>query len=244
MQRTFYFVEPKSKLRELYNILHIPFTLMCLSFVAAGVLLYKPVDPVILAGSLIAYFFGLGIGAHALDQTSEIGSRYVTHLTKKELLFLTAVSLAIAIALGIYATLKYHLTYLPVFIALEGLFAVGYPKGEWFGGKLHNDISFSISFGFLPVLCGYYVASHHLSLQSIVLALIASVASHIEITISRYVRKIRKELRSGFLTLGSTKISVDNVEFVYSKFVERPERALKLVCILSYLLPFFTFLVR
>jgi len=239
-RRTWYFIEPKTKLHEFYNLLHLPYTFMCLSFLASGFFLSKEVNWIIFTGALVAYFFGLGIGAHSLDQTSKTGSRYVKLLTRKELLIIGSLSLIIAILLGIYATIVFNLYLLPLLIIIQGIFAVAYPIGELFKGYLHNDTSFAIGFGFLPPVIGYYANTSEISIAVIVLALFCFTISYIEILLSRYVRRVRKEIGKGILEFGDeVYISVNklNIKFIQKRFLERPEKALEALCILSYLLP-------
>ena len=54
--------------RDLATLLHVPYTLWHLSYVAIGASLAAAVDWQRLGGTIVAFALGLGIGAHALDE--------------------------------------------------------------------------------------------------------------------------------------------------------------------------------
>lgn len=70
-----WYAGPDSVLGELWTLLHPPYTLMVLSFVVLGAALAPAISWAFLMGTLIAYFLGLGLGAHLLDQIPGMGSR-------------------------------------------------------------------------------------------------------------------------------------------------------------------------
>lgn len=225
MKRTWYAAEG-SKFAEFWTILHLPYTLMSLSFLAIGF----GIDGVhrwnVFAWIMLAYFLGLGIAAHAIDQLPGQGSSYVKYLTPMELMQIGAGAVGIAVMIGITVMVNLRAWHLLWLIPLQTFFVFAYPLSKFIKGKFHNDISFAVSFGALPVMVGYYINTLTFTAEFIPWALVAALISGIEILLSRYVRQVRKDY-SGILSLR----------------VDKPELALKFLCILSYLLAVI-FLVR
>ncbi len=99
IERTWYASEG-SRWAEFLTILHPPYTGMVLCYVVLGALLVPEIHAGRLLWMVIAYFLGLGIGAHALDQLS--GRPYGRSFTIPELWGLAIGTLAVAIAIGAY----------------------------------------------------------------------------------------------------------------------------------------------
>lgn len=226
-KQTFYQLEG-SKWAELWTILHLPYTFMALSFLVVGFSILKPVNYTVLVGALIAYFLGLGVAAHALDQLPKMGSSYVKFLSEKELLSLGGVSLIIALGIGVWFIIGWHALWMLPLMIIQSFFAVAYPVARLFKGVFHNDISFAFSFGFVPVLIGYYANTLSFSWLILPFGLLCFLIALIEITLSRFVRTRRKEVSAGITTAAAG--SSDN------EFIAKPEKALKLLCLLSYTL--------
>ena len=192
-RQTWYFREPSSKIREFLNLLHLPYTAMALSFVALGSVLSPELHVDRTFAALLAYFLGLGIGAHALDQLEPAGSHYTSRLSSSDLK-----GLAIAGMLGALAVGSYYIVVLtPLLIPLVGaelFFAFAYPLPSYVaGGRFHNNLSFAFSWGFLPSLTGYFVNALSLSPLAILLGSITAAASWAEIELSRKARNARRE---------------------------------------------------
>lgn len=230
MKQNFYQLEG-SKLKEFITILHIPYTLMCLSLLTIGFSLDGIQNWTIYGLTLIAYFFGLGISAHSFDQLEGMGSRYVKHLTDSDLIPIGVASFAIALGIGIATMIKYDAWGLLFLIPLQSFFALTYPISKLYGGKFHSDFWFAVSFGFLPVVIGNYINTLNFSLYSFWWGMLALIISFIEILLSRHVRNMRKEMSGRF---ANDKVVLDNI--IYPQYIEKPERALKLLCVMTYLL--------
>lgn len=219
VKQTWYHLEG-SKLAEFWTILHLPYTAMSMSFLAIGFGIAGVTRWDVFAWILVAYFLGLGIAAHAFDQLPGMGSSYVKHLTPGELLTIGLAAVGAAVMIGIYWMLDLGAWHLLWIIPLQTFFVVAYPVSKFMYGIFHDDFWFSISFGFIPVMAGYYINTLSFNSEFIPWAAIAALISAIEITLSRYVRKWRK-----------------NVYMLQEpSVVDRPEKALKLLCLLSYAL--------
>jgi hypothetical protein len=195
--RPVWYAGPSTILGEFWTMLHLPYTLMVLSFVAVGAALAPHISWTILAGTLLAYFLGLGIGAHFLDQISGMGSRYVVHWPDWALWTIGIAALASAVSLGLVATVGFGGPILLLLVAVQALCAVGYPLGRWFRGALHRDSVFAVSWGSLPFLTSYYAQAGQVSLGALAIAGTFAAVAVVEIRISRLSRRLRAEARNG-----------------------------------------------
>lgn len=213
MKQTWYYAEG-SKKAELWTILHLPYTFMALSFLVVGFSISKPVNYTVLVVALIAYFFGL-TAAHAFDQLPGMGSTYVKYLTKKELLTLGSISTVIALSLGVWFIIGWQALWMLPLMIIQASFVILYPMSTLFKGFFHTDFWFAVGFGAMPVAVGFYANNLSFSWLILPFGAICFLISAIEINLSRFVRKQRAEGANDVL-------------------IERPERALKLLCFLSY----------
>ncbi len=210
-----------SKWAEFWTILHLPYTLMSLSFLAIGFGLGGIGRWDAFAGIAAAYFLGLGLAAHSFDQLPGRGSIYVKRLTPRMLVTIGTIALAGGVLIGVYWMTKLEAWHLVWLIPLQSFFTYAYPNGKFMGGFFHNDLWFSVSFGFIPVMVGSYVNTLSLNPVFIPWAMLATLISAIEITLSRHSRQIRKQ---------------SNEEPALTPFSQKPERALQLLCLTSDLL--------
>ncbi len=218
MKKTWYSLEG-SKVREFWTILHLPYTLMALSFLAIGFGINGVHDWTALLMTAAAYFLGLGIAAHCFDQLEGMGSRYVKFLEDGDLITIGSAAFIGAVAIGVSLIVLRGAVHLLWIIPLQSFFVFAYPLAKWFKGAFHTDFWFAVSFGAIPVLAGSYIDSVSFT-SPVLIALWAAAAflvALIEITLSRYVRQMRKEESA-------------------TKFRAKPEHALQLLCLLSYAL--------
>jgi len=227
IKRTWYASEG-SRWAEFLTILHPPYTGMVLCYVTLGALMVPEIHADRLLWILIAYFLGLGIGAHALDQLS--GRPYGRSFTPIELWILGIASLAAAVAIGGYYALNLA-PWLWAFIAVEAFFAVTYNLDRLFGGRFHGDVWFVFSWGALPFLTSFYLQSLTLTASALLMAGALAGTAGMEISLSRWVRALRK--RPARLLMVHTDGTEEEWEFW--RVIERPERALKLLVLTVYL---------
>ncbi|MFH0904258.1 MAG: hypothetical protein V1854_03610 [Methanobacteriota archaeon] len=219
MRQTWYAAEG-SKLAEFWTILHLPYTAMSLSFLAVGFGIAGVQRWDVFALVMVAYFLGLGIAAHAFDQLPGQGSSYVKYLTPRELRSMGVAAVSAAVMIGVLLMVKLAAWHLLWIIPLQTFFVVAYPYAKFAKGFFHNDIWFAVSFGYIPVMAGYYINTLTLNPEFVPWAAVAAIISMIEILLSRYVRKWRH-----------------NVYLLQEpSVIEKPEMALKFLCLLSYLL--------
>lgn len=179
---------------DVVSLLHVPYTLWHLSYVAIGAALAPSVDWRTLAGTLIAFGLGLGVGAHALDEFK--GRPLRTGLSDRTLLTLgfgaMAASLAIAM-LGAVEVSPWVLVWAAVGITL----AVGYAL-EW--PVVHTDLGFAISWGAFPVVVGYWAQTLEISLAAVVVAAAMVVLSLAQRGLSTPARFLRRRTSEAVVT--------------------------------------------
>ena len=101
--------------RDYVTLLHLPYTAWHLSFVVLGAALAPKLYEGRLAAALVAFFFAMGIAAHALDELK--GHPLATRIPDRVLLGLTVVSLGAAVAIGIAGAVAFDL-WLLIFVAV------------------------------------------------------------------------------------------------------------------------------
>ena len=154
--------------RDYVTLLHVPYTLWHLSYVAIGAALAPELEGGRLLWGLAAFLLALGVGAHALD---ELHSRPLgTEIPRLVLVWLAAASLVAAVAIGVGAALAWTLWLLP-FVAV-GAFLVPAYTLELGGGLFHTDLWFGLAWGAFPVLVAYLGAAETLRPEAFLAAAI------------------------------------------------------------------------
>jgi hypothetical protein len=169
------------------TLLHPPYTLWHLSYVAIGAAVMPDLVLWRLAGTLLAFFLAVGIGAHALD---ELHGRPLGTGISSGLLTATAVaSITAAMVLGlVYGGWK-----LLPFVIAGGILVYAYNL-ELFGGVLHSDVWFAVAWGAFPVLVGAYAQHWTLSLAAGVAAVAAFFLSLGQRALSTPARMLRRRV--------------------------------------------------
>jgi hypothetical protein len=187
----FYALAPGSW-RDYVTLVHPPYTLWHLSYVAIGAGIAPHFDVGRLGAALAAFFLGLGIGAHALDELH--GRPLQTRIPDAVLWTLAGTSLAGAVAIGIASALAWT-PWLLALVAFGGFIVVAYNL-ELFGGLFHGDVWFGLAWGSLPVLSAYLVTAERLDVEAFVAAAAAAFLSLAQRTLSTRVRTIRRQTRA------------------------------------------------
>jgi hypothetical protein len=174
--------------RDYVTLLHAPYTLWHLSYVVVGAALAPEWRPGRLGLALAAFFLGLGLGAHALDELQ--GRPLGTRIPSRSLAALAGASLAAGCGIGIAAAVSYDL-WLLAFVAAGAFLALAYNL-ELLGGRLHSDAWFALAWGALPLLTGYFNAAGQIRAEALVAALFAALFSLAQRVLSTQVRTIRR----------------------------------------------------
>jgi hypothetical protein len=138
--------------RDLITILHPPYTAWHLSYVAFGAAAAPELHPARLWAALGAFFLGVGVAAHALDELH--GHPLRTRLSDRALAILAGVGLAGAVAIGVAGLFIVSASLAP-FVVVGAFLVLAYNL-ELFGGRFHTDLWFAASWGAFPALTSFW----------------------------------------------------------------------------------------
>jgi hypothetical protein len=175
--------------RDYVTLLHPPYTLWHLSYVAIGAALAPRMHWGILGWTELAFFLALGVGAHALDELH--GRPLRTRIPGALLVALAAASIVAACAIGI-AVASDTTWWLLAFVAVGAFVVVAYNL-ELFGGRFHSDLWFGLAWGAFPVLSAYFASAGRLRGEAFAAAAFAVFASLAQRTLSTQVRSARRQ---------------------------------------------------
>ena len=216
-----------------YNLLYLPFTFLSISYVLDGLIVGRsfniPADVML----LIAYFFGHGIASHFINEAYSM--RFTDHREARKLKVIGYSSVVVSVLFGLISLylLRWNVYLLAIGI-MEVVFLITYshPKTSF----MHNDATVCIAVGVLPALAGYVAAAGYISLKSLLLAAVCSFIVLLEITPSRFVKRWRRK-QSEPVKVVYEDGSEESVTL--RAMIERPERVIKVVVVLSYIMPVF-----
>jgi hypothetical protein len=168
--------------------LHPPYTAWHLSYVVIGACLAPVISTSRLVATLLAFFGAVGLAAHALDELH--GRPLGTRIPGPVLVAVAAVGLAGAVGLGIAGAVEVGWALVP-FLVIGPVLVIGY-NFELFGGVIHNDIGFAVSWGAFPVLTAYVAQTGQLALAPVLAALGAVALSAAQRALSTPARMLRR----------------------------------------------------
>jgi hypothetical protein len=197
--------------RDYVTLLHPPYTLWHLSYVAVGAGLASPFSWTRCLAALVAFALGMGVGAHALDELR--GRPLRTRISDRTLWVLAIGGISSATAVGLYACLEWT-WWLAPFVGAGAFIAVAYNL-ELFGGSFHNTLWFALAWGALPALSAYVVEAATLRIEAVAAALYAALLSYAQRILSTQARAarrqegtVRPELETALLALAAASIAV------------------------------------
>jgi hypothetical protein len=161
-----------------------------------------------LAAALAAFFLGVGVCAHALDEWG--GRPLRTRLSDRTLVGLAAVSLAGAVAIGVIGVVTVSAS-LAVFVAAGAFIVVAYNL-ELFGGRFHTDTWFAVAWGAFPAFTSYWANALTLRWAGVGMAAACFALSLAQRRLSTPVRELRRRTihLSGTQTLADgTEVELD-----------------------------------
>ena len=173
-------------LRDYVTLLHPPYTLWHLSYVAVGAAIAPHFHVDRMLWGIAAFFLAMGIAAHALDELK--GRPLRTEIPSAVLVALALVSLAGAVAIGIGAAAAWGWGLL-AFVALGAVLVPAYNLEL----ALHTDWGFALAWGAFPALTGYFVEAQSIRLQAVAAAGFAFLLSLAQRALSTPVRRARRE---------------------------------------------------
>jgi len=176
--------------RDWWTILHPPYTAWHLSYVAIGAALAPRLDGTRLAATVLAFFFAVGVSAHALDELS--GRPLRTQIPDVALKVAAGVGLAMAVAVGIAGVDRVGLVLVP-FLVVGPALVVAY-NAELFGGAIHTEAGFAAAWGAFPLLTGYVAQTGTLAPAAVLGAVAAFALSSAQRSLSTPARLVRRRV--------------------------------------------------
>ncbi len=176
--------------RDWWTILHPPYTAWHLSYVVLGACLAPHPDAIRLLATVLAFFFAVGISAHALDEIH--GHPLRTRIPDRVLWLAAGVGLIAAMALGLAGVPRVGVG-LVAFIIIGPVLVAGYNL-ELLGGRLHSDVGFAASWGAFPALTGYFAQAERVDLVALAGAGAAFGLSYAQRSLSTPARLLRRRV--------------------------------------------------
>jgi len=210
--------------RDYWSLLHPPYTLWHLSFVAIGACVVPVIRPAYLGLALLAFFLAVGIDAHALDELR--GRPLRTHIPDAILIGAAALALLGAAAVGIYGASLVSWWGL-VFIGVGGFLVPAYNL-EWFGGTFHSDLWFALMWGGFPALAGAFAQMGRINVATLFVCAGCALISAAQRRLSTPVRRIRRKVTSVSGEIAEGDVTEPITE---ATITEAPEGALRLMWI-------------
>jgi hypothetical protein len=216
--------------RDWWTLLHPPYTIWHLSYVALGASTVAEIDLYLLGMSLLGFFLGVGLAAHALDELR--GRPLGTAIPDRVLQGLAVVALVGAGAVGLIGIVQVS-AWLALFIIFGAFLVVAYNL-ELLGGVFHSDLWFALAWGGFPALTGAFAQRGRLEASAVLVAAACVAISAAQRTLSTPVRRLRRRVADveGTITYRDGTTERIGTEVIRSA----PETALQLLSIAMPLL--------
>jgi hypothetical protein len=188
-QRAAYYAARPGGWRDWWTLLHPPYTAWHLAYIVIGACLAPVINATRLIATLLAFFFAVGLAAHALDELH--GRPLRTRIPSVALVVVAGVGLAGSIALGVVGIAQVGWVLVP-FLVVGPVLVVAY-NFEMFGGVIHNDLGFAASWGAFPVLTAYVAQTGRLAVAPLIAAIGAAALSAAQRALSTPARLLRRQ---------------------------------------------------
>jgi hypothetical protein len=171
--------------RDYVTLLHPPYTLWHLSYVAVGAALAPRFHLDRMLWGIASFFLAMGIAAHALDELN--GRPLRTRIPSPVLVAIAALGLAGGVAIGVGAAAAWG-WWLLAFVAVGAILVPAYNLELAF----HTDVGFAVAWGAFPALTGYFVEAQTIRLEAVAAAVYALALSLAQRALSTPVRAARR----------------------------------------------------
>lgn len=194
-ERPAFYAARSGGVRDWWTLLHPPYTLWHLSYVAIGWSLAPDPDPRILLATTVAFFLAVGVAAHALDELN--GRPLQTTIPGWLLLTATIVGMGGALAAGVIGVFHFGPGSptgigLMILMAAGAVIVPGYTL-EIASGIFHTDRMFAATWGAFPVVVSYFAAAQTITLPAVAAAAGAYWLSRAQRTLSTPARRLRRK---------------------------------------------------
>jgi hypothetical protein len=216
--------------RDYWTLLHPPYTAWHLSYVVMGAAIAPRFDGGRLGASVVGFFLGVGICAHALDELR--GRPLRTRISDGVLWTLAAVALAVAVGLGILGAIEVS-WWLLAFVGFGAFIVVAYNL-ELFNGAFHGDLWFAAAWGAFPALTGYFAQAASVRVGAVLVAAACFALSVAQRTLSTPVRRLRRSAATVRVEIRYRDGSTDRLDEAALRGV--PETVLRILAVAVSLL--------
>lgn len=198
--RPAFYARPSSRWGDFVTLMHLPYTLWHLSYVVIGAAIAPEVDAMLLVGTVLAFTFGLAIGAHALD---ELHSRpLATTLSPTTLRTLGWGGLGVGTAVAVAAS--FVVSPLALAWGTGGVLLAAAYALEW-SRWVHSTPGFAAAWGGFPVLASYWAQTETLSLGVVGVAAAAALLSTSQRMLSTPARQVRRNVPDASAHIGQER---------------------------------------
>jgi len=187
VKRPAYYAPVGSLSGDLIALLHPPYTAWHLSHVAIGAALAPRVDWPVLAATLLAFFFGTGVAAHAIDEKN--GRPLHTSLSERTLTLLAVGGLLASLVVAAVGAVRLS-PWVLAWAVVGVLLAAGYGLEK--PAALHTSLGFALAWGGFPVLVGYWAQTQAITVGAVAVAAAATLISMVQRTLSTPARHVRR----------------------------------------------------
>jgi hypothetical protein len=174
--------------RDFVTLLHPPYTLWHLSYVALGAAAAPTLHVNRLVAALAAFFLAVGVSAHALDELH--GRPLGTALHRSTLIAMAAAGLLGAVGIGVVGSIVVS-PWLAPLVVLGALLVLAYNL-ELAGGRFHTDLWFALAWGGFPAFTGYFVQTLAVRPAGVLVAAGCCLLSAAQRRLSTPVRELRR----------------------------------------------------
>lgn len=214
-------------LRDIFVLLHPPYTLWHLSYIPIGAALAPRLDWGLLGWTVLAFFLAMGIGGHFLDELN--GRPLRTSISAPSLWSIAIAAIAGALAIGFKIGMAETIWVLPC-IVFGGFIVFAYNL-EWGRGFFHHDFWFGFAWGSFPVITAYLAQAHTITPEIVMIAFFALMYSWAQRVLSLQARFWRRKVAwvNGYYATHSLPVGKEQVLITKDTIIGPAETGLKLL---------------
>jgi hypothetical protein len=195
--RPAYYAARSGGWRDVWTLLHPPYTAWHLSYVVIGACLAPVVHVDRLVATVLAFFLAVGVGAHALDELN--GRPLGTTIPSRWLVAAATFGVGAAVTLGAIGVSRTGWPLVPL-IVVGPVLVVAYNLDMLPG---HKDLTFAAAWGAFPVLTAYVAETGTLDAAAVLAAAGTFALSLAQRSLSTPARLLRRRTleAAGVLTM-------------------------------------------
>jgi hypothetical protein len=207
--------------RDWWTLLHPPYTAWHLSYVVFGAAVAPRFDGGRLGATVLGFFLGVGITAHALDELQ--GRPLRTRIPSRVLWIVAVLALVGAMGIGVVGAAK--VTWWLLACVAFGAFIVLAYNLELFGSSFHSDWWFAVAWGAFPAFTSSLAQTGTVRVEAVLVAAACLMLTVAQRALSTPVRRLRRRTAA---VAGEMVLDDGTVEPIGEATLRAaPERALR-----------------